>query len=431
MSQQLNPINNGVVPEVQTSVVEQRLNVLSEQYVQINNLGSRPTEWIPTGRPIYRRLPGTSERYQVDFFNFVAESNVLSSNQTLEGIEKVGYVYTPYGDSINGPTSTEVISSEGGRVLLVKAGVILWEYGKTEVLPTLIDLEVMEVLSGKYTLAYQLVYDDAPVPKLYEVEDFSLSGVPMEITSSTDSIIGWRFSPVNAFISDSSRPWSNEDSFFPSYAQPTEAYLQWKVDYGQAYTKVTLRCPSGTAYTGTATLSYVNGTTLSPVSTVDVKKDTTSQYFEFVIDGPEYQTEWNVSFSSLSVSIQSVLVSGSLTLLESQAALAPRASLVMYPANSVPRFIENTQGDRVPATYCLLAEVDVNSSYEIENIEDLRTIIHRDYVPVADWLTKPFDSDLISLYEQVSTYSKSWMSPTESLKQEYASLEKYQVQVEA
>jgi hypothetical protein len=203
------------------------------------------------------------------------------------------------------------------------------------------------------------------------------------------------------------------------------------VDYGQAYTKVTLRCPSGTAYTGTATLSYVNVTTLSPVSTVDVKKDTTGQYFEFVIDGPEYQTEWNVSFSSPSVSIQSVLVSGSLTLLESQAALAPRASLVMYPANAVPRFIENTQGERVSATYCLLANVDVNSSYEIENIEDLRTIIHRDYVPVADWLTKPFDSDLINLYEQVSTYSKSWMSPTESLKQEYASLEKYQVQVEA
>jgi hypothetical protein len=431
MSQQLNPINNGVVPEVQTTVVEQKLNVLSEQYVQIYNLKSRPTEWNPVGRPIYRRLPGTSERYQVDFFNFVAESNVLSSNKTLEGIEKVGYVYIPYGENINGPTSSEVISSQGNKVILVKAGNILWEYGKTEVLPTLIDLKVLEVLSGTYTLAYQLVYDDSPIPKQYSMEDFSLSGQPMEILASTDSITGWRFSAVNAFIFDSAVSWSNEDSFFPSYAQPVDAYLQWKTTYSQAYTKVTLRCPSGTAYSGTATLSYVDGTSLTPVETVSVSKDSASQFFEFVIDSPESQIEWNVSFSSPKVSIQSVLVSGALTLLEPQAAPSPRASLVMYPANALPQSVENTQGELVPATYCLLANVDVNSTYEIEYIEDLRTIIHRDYLPVADWLTKPFDSDLVNLYDQVSTYSTSWMNPDECMKQEYVGLEKYQINVEA
>ncbi len=204
MSQQLRPTDGGVTPEVQTTTTQQTLKVLSEQYVDLNNLRSRPTEWVAGGRPIYRRLPATGERYQVNFFNFVTESNILSSNQTLEGVEKVGYVYTPYGDSINGPTSVEVIASESNQVLLVKAGVILWEYGKTEVLPTLIDLQVLDVLSGKYTLAYQLVYDDAPIPKLYEVEDFSLAGIPMDITASTDPIVGWRFSPVDAFITNTS-----------------------------------------------------------------------------------------------------------------------------------------------------------------------------------------------------------------------------------
>lgn len=431
MSQQLNPTNNGVVPEVQTTTSQQRLNVLSEQYVDINNLQSRPTEWVVDGRPIYRRLPATSERYQVNFFNFVTESNVLSSNKSLEGVEKVGYVYTPYGDSINGPTSTEVIASQGNKVILVKAGVLLWEYGKTEVLPTLIDLEVLDVLSGKYTLAYQLVYDDAPVPKLYEVEDFSLAGTPMSITASTDTVVGWRFSPVNAFITNTTLSWANEDSYFASYAQPTEAYLQWKVDYGQAYTKVLLRCPAGTAYSGTATLSYVNSGVLSPVSTVSVSKDSTGQYFEFEVEFPEYQTEWNVTFSSLTVSVQSVFVSGSLTLLESQAAPSPKAALVMYPANSLPKVVENTQGEKVLAVYCVLAEVDVNSSFEVENVEDRRTIIHLDYEPVADWLTKPFDSDLTNLYEQVSNYPTLWMKPESCLAQEYVGLEKYQVQVEA
>lgn len=431
MSQQLTPINNGVVPEIQTTTTQQTLNVLSRQYVEINNLGSRPTEWVPGGRPVYRRLPATSERYQVNFFNFVTESNVLSSNSTLEGVEKVGYVYVPYGESINGPTSAEVVSSTTKKVVLVKDGTLLWEYGKTHVLPTLIDLEVLEVLSGKYTLAYQLIYDDSPVPKLYEVQDYSLSGTSMEITASTDSVIGWRYPAVSAFTSNSGTFWSNEDSYFPSYSQPTESFIQWSVEYSQSYTKVVLRCPTGTAYSGTATLSYVSSSVNVPVQTVSVSKDTTGQFFEFTLDKPQYQTEWNVTFSSTKVSVQSVLVSGSLTLLERQVAPSPKASLVMYPQNSLPEFVENSNNERVPAVYCVLAEVDVNSSYEVENIEDLRVIIHRDYVPVADWLTSPFDSDLTNLYDQVSNYPTLWMKPETCLTQEYVGLEKYQVQVEA
>jgi hypothetical protein len=202
------------------------------------------------------------------------------------------------------------------------------------------------------------------------------------------------------------------------------------VDYGQAYSKVLLRCPSGTAYTGTATFSYVDGSVLESVSTVSVSRDSSGQYFEFLINSPESQTEWNVTFSSPTVSIQSVRVSGNVTLLETQSSPSPRSTLVMYPSNSLPKFVENTSGERVPASYCVLAEVDVNSAFEVENVEDLRTIIHRDYAPVADWLTKPFDSDLINLYEQVSGYSALWMAPPRCMDQEYAGLTKYKVQVE-
>ena len=429
MSQQLLPRDNGVVPQVQTTTTTPRLNVLSRQFVETYKLQSRPTEWVPGGRPVYRRLPATSERYQVNFFNFVTESNVLSSNQTLTGVEKVGYVYTPYGDSINGPTSTEVVASSTKSTVLVKAGVILWEYGKTEVLPTLIDLRVLDVLSGKYTLAYQLVYDDAPVPKLYEVEDFSLSGTPLTVTASTDSVVGWRYPAVNAFIGNS-LPWSNEDTFYPTFAQPTTALIQWETEYTQSYSKVVLRCPSGTAYDGNATLSYVGSSGSVFVKTVSVSRDSAGQFFEFNVDKPEPQTAWNVEFSSTSVSVQSVSVSGSLTLLEPQAAPSPRAALVMYPAGALPSVVTNTVGETVPATYCVLANVGVNDNFEVESVEDLRTVIHRDYVPVADWLTKPFDQDLTDLYEQVSEYPTLWMSPSACMKQEYNGLEKYQVRVE-
>jgi hypothetical protein len=431
MSQQLTPINGGVVPEVQTTTAQGRLNVLSPQYVEIKGLHSRPTQWVPRGRPIYRRLPGTAETYQVDFFNVVSESNIVGNTFVDKGIDEVGYVYVPYGLSINGPFSSEVVTSESKRDLLIKSGAIVWKYGKVEVLPTIVNMEVLDVLSGKYDLAYQLVYDNSPIPNLYEVSDFALTGLPLDITGSTDETIGWRYPAVNAFLNLSNNFWANEDTYFSPQAQPASAYLQWESELTQAYSKVVLRCPPGTAYSGTATLSYVNGSTLSPVATVGVSSDTQGQYFQFDVGSPNLQTGWNVTFSSLSVSIQSVTVTGAVTLMDSQAALSPRATLVMYPAGTLPKTVVNNQGSEVPATYCLLAEVDVNADYTVTRVQDTRSIIHRDFTPVADWLTAPFDEDLINLYEQVSEYDTTWMAPPSCMRQEYRNLTSGQIIVEA
>lgn len=431
MSQQLTPINGGVVPEVQTTTAPSRLNVLSPQFIKANNLESRPTEWVPGGRPIYRRLPAASETYQVDFFNIVNESNILGNTFVRKGIEEVGYVYVPYGVSINGPFSVEVVASDSERDLLIKSGAIVWKYGKVEVLPTIVNIEVLDVLSGKYEVAYQLVYDDSPVSHLYEVSDFSLTGLPLNITSSTDSVIGWRYPAVNAFEKTAEVFWANEDTYFPFYAQPNSSYLQWKSELTQAYKSLTLRCPSGTAYAGTATLSYVNGSTLTPASTVNISSDSAGQFFEFTFEEPVLQTGWNVTFSSTKISIQSITVSGALTLLEPQASLSPRATLVMYPVGTLPPTVTNAQGEQIPAAYCTLAEVDIDANYTVTRVQDTRSIIHRDFVPVADWLTAPFDEDLIDLYEQVSAYSPLWMAPPSSMKQEYAKLTTDQIIVEA
>jgi hypothetical protein len=102
----------------------------------------------------------------------------------------------------------------------------------------------------------------------------------------------------------------------------------------------------------------------------------------------------------------------------------------MYPAGTLPKTVVNASNQTVPATYCSLAQVDITNTYKVENIQDLRYIIHRDYVPVADWLTKPFDEDLIDLYEQVTDYRPLWMAPPSAMKQEYAALSKNQITVE-
>jgi hypothetical protein len=425
MSQQLVPIDGGV-QEVVTTTNPNRLNVLSQQYITAKKLENRPTEWVPFGRPIYRRLPATSETYQIDFFNIVPAANSAVAAE----VQRIGYTFVPWGEGINGENSMFVSASDSKQDLLIKGGTIVWEYGNTKVLPTIINLPTVDVERSKYDLAYQLVYDDSPVAKLYEVQDFALTGLPLNITSSTDSTVGWRYPAVNAFLNTSTLMWANKDTYLPNYAQPAQSYLQWESELAMAYSTVTLRCPPGTAYTGTASLSYYDGTALTLIETVEIKSDTAGQFFEFTV-GPRFQTGWQVEFSSLDISIQSVTVSGVITLLERQAAASARATLVMYPSGTLPKTVMNSQGDKIPATYCPLAIVDIGLDYAVENIEDTRYVIHRDYTPVADWLTKPFDETLINLYEQVSDYSTLWLAPTTALKQEYLSLEQSQITVEA
>ena len=415
MSQLLTPTGNGITPEVQTTLQSSRINLLSPQYIEAKNLESRPTEWVPGGRPIYRRLPAISETYQIDFFNIVPESNVGPGY-----IEEIGYVFVPWGESALGSSSVLVSVSESKGDLIVSSGNLVWKQGKTFVYPALINLEVLDVLNGKYDLAYQLIYNDEPLPYQYSVTDFALTGLPLTITASTDSITGWRYPAVNAFLDTTTLNWSTEDSYYPSYAQPTSSYIQWDSALAQSYTSITLRCPTGTAYTGTATLYYVNNGVLSEVTSTEVSSDTTGQYFTLNITEQVLQTGWRVEFSSTKISIQSITITGVITLLEKPSVSVPRASLVLYPSGTLP----------VGETFCSLAEITVNNEFQVTKLKDTREIIRRDYTPVADWLTKPFDTDLINLYEEVSTYPTTWMNPPTAMKQEYAGLTQYQVIVE-
>ena len=415
MSQQLTPTNGGLTPEIQTTLRPSRINLLSPQYIEAKNLESRPTEWVPGGRPIYRRLPAISETYQIDFFNIVPESNVGPGY-----IEEIGYVFVPWGESALGSSSVLVSVSESKGDLIVSSGNLVWKQGKTFVYPALINLEVLDVLNGKYDLAYQLIYNDEPLPYQYSVTDFALTGLPLTITASTDSITGWRYPAVNAFLDTTTLNWSTEDSYYPSYAQPTSSYIQWDSALAQSYTSITLRCPTGTAYTGTATLYYVNNGVLSEVTSSEVSSDTTGQYFTLYITEQVLQTGWRVEFSSTKISIQSITITGVITLLEKPSVSVPRASLVLYPSGTLP----------VGETFCSLAEITVNNEFQVTKLKDTREIIRRDYTPVADWLTKPFDTDLINLYEEVSTYPTTWMNPPTAMKQEYAGLTQYQVIVE-
>jgi hypothetical protein len=159
---------------------------------------------------------------------------------------------------------------------------------------------------------------------------------------------------------------------------------------------------------------------LSEVTSTQVSSDTAGQYFTLSVTEQVLQTGWRVEFSSVKVSIQSITVTGVITLLEKPSVSVPRASLVLYPSGTLP----------VGETFCPLAEITVNNEFQVTKLKDTREIIRRDYTPVSDWLTKPFDTDLINLYEEVSIYPATWMNPPTAMKQEYAGLTQYQVIVE-
>jgi hypothetical protein len=84
----------------------------------------------------------------------------------------------------------------------------------------------------------------------------------------------------------------------------------------------------------------------------------------------------------------------------------------MYPQHAIP----------LTSTFCPLANISVDNSYNVTSIQDIRFVIRRDYVPVADWLTQFFDDNLINLYEQVLEYPTTWMNPPTCMKQEYLAL---------
>jgi len=407
MSQLLVPINGGV-DQIITVPVTRGSTTVSPQYIIANSLQPRPTEWVIGGRPIYRRLPAISETYQIDFFNIVTAPNTAA----LAEVEDIGYIYVPWTENSAGPTSIVVSSSESQRDLLICGGRIVWKYGGTDVYPAILNLEDLQIRSGRYYLAYELLFNDDVQQNLYTVGDYALTGLPLTITSSTDSVIGWRHPAVNAFLNTSTNFWASKDTYFPTYAQPAASYLQWGSTLGQAYSQVILRCPPETAYTATASFYYVTTSGLEQFQgTVSPSVDTIGQYYQFNFT-PIFNNGWKVVWSNTDVAIQSVTVTGAITLEKKSAAPSTRAALVMYPTERPP----------ASATYCPLAYVEVDNAFKVTSIEDIRYVIRRDYVPVADWLTRFFDDRLINLYEQVKQYPRFWMSPPSCMKQEYLDL---------
>lgn len=422
MSQFLNPINGGREEIVVNSTPTPGI-FFSKQYTVVNKLLPVPTEWEVGRRPIYDRLPAASERYKLNFG--------LDDNSA--------YPYIPIGQGYTGPTSMVVQTSGENKYLTIQSGNIVWKYGTIPTNPVLIDIELVGMGSAKYLLAYQLYYDDSPIQAQYEVSDFSLSGFRMEIQSGTDVIDGWRYTPQFAFMGDTNLYWTNYDSLFLSYTG--DAYLSWQLPLPCSLNKIVLRCPANTTYTGTATLYYMSCSDTTPGEfcenpvwnfwqTTEVSISNNEQFYEFLIDEPISCNGWKVEWSDSKVSIRDVAVSGIVTLEKKPATMTTNYALVAYPVNAIPDKFTNSLGEEVPLTLCKLAYVDINSAFTVTKIQDIREVVFNSYEPIAEWLTRPWDENLMRLYDQMKNYPEYWMNPTTAMNQEYVNLENFDIEVD-
>lgn len=422
MSQFLNPIDGGIESIVISNTISSG-TYLSEQYTVVNKLSPIPTEWGKGGKPIYDRLPSASERYKIDF-----------------GYDdNVAYPYIPWGQGYTGPTSMAVQTSGENKFLVIQGGNITWKYGTIPTNPVIIDIELVGMGSAKYLIAYQLYYDDSPVQSQYEVSDFSLSGFRMDIKSNTDSETGWRYTPQYAFLGDSTLYWTNYDSLFLSYSSPAE--LAWQLPLPCLFNKITLKCPANTSHTGTATLYYMSCQDAEPGEfcenpvwnfwqTVEVSKSGTEQFFEFSIEDSFFCNGWKVEWSDPKVSIRDVAVSGIVTLSKKPATMTTNYTLVAYPTNSVPDKFTNSLGEEVPIILCKLAYVDINSSFTVTQLQDIREVVTNSYEPIAEWLTRPWDNSLMNLYNQFSNFPEYWMSPPTCMNNEYLKIAEFDADVD-
>jgi len=422
MSQTLTPIDGGR-KDIVTSTSSPGI-YLSKQYVSAFGLQSRPSEWYTSGRPIYDRLPQASGNYKIPFGSD----------------EYDAFVYIPLGESSLGRKSLNVVSSgDNNEFLTIQAGNVVWRKGTIPMNPVIINLEELGMWNTKYLLAYRMYFDDSPRVFQYEVEEFSLIGQDLAVSSSTEDLPGWRYTSDLAFSGIESRPWSNLDPMFPD--EQNSAFLEWQFPYSQSLTRLKLRCPSGKVASGSATLftmvcedppeegEYCQNYSWLYEEVTTPAQDELGFYYEFIFPEASVNKGWRVQWESQDVSIHRILVDGVVSLKRTPEEGVSVSELVAFPENSAPDSIDTGEGGTVRATYCNLALVDVDREFKVSKITDLRQIVSTDYTPISDWLTQPWDDNLSEFFRVFNSYTPLWMNPVSAMKEEYRKLTEKSVEV--
>ncbi len=437
MSQELVPVSNasgtsGLTPTIVTAPLQTRRTALSNEFKEVRKLSLQPTQWVPSGRPIYRRLPAVGETYQVDFFS--------------DG--DIGFTFIPSGGDQFGPGSMYVSQSDNLDALLIYDGVVVWKEGTTPVPKTIVDFREIGLESGRFLVCYQLIFDDAPEPLPFQITDFSLAGQDFDSNDSASAIFlansvpnsnAWPYPASYAFTpSGSGLLWKNYLDLvnqvpqstagvipgLPEAYQPLQCWLEWSSPLPWKLDNIVLRTPL-LGSLPPASLYFKENDEWVLVQTNPVSTDSTGNFWQFQTDNVP-QSNWRVEWPDYTkMEVHDITVSGLIYLNSRPSTERARAQLAIYPTNLVPE----------DETLCRLAIINVNEFELQKNArgeilkEDIRNIANRDYEPIADWLTEYWDEQLTRNQEKVAAYAPGFMAPPTLLKLSYVDLEKYGVAI--
>lgn len=344
-----------------------KIKLYDQKALRVKGLIPTKTPWgREDGRPIYDRLPSGAETYQIQ-----SPDNVLVY---LEG----------------NPQSLAVGAwQESPSVLVIQSGKLTWEHGQVPIEAYAVNVKALGLQDGDFQVGYYLDYvqEEFLPEQVIEEDNISLSRSLCLFESSKPGInqlfqnflsgVRWETSSDREewFAIDFSRPVLPRSFNFSANIDP-------------------IKLTSYSLYSSNDAIVWEfesSGNILQGQTSVFVNRNLAKQYWKFYFSGG---------------------IAGFLSMGYSGQAVYPDTR----PSGKISRatpFIDNKFAE-LEQIGIVLGYITIKNGEIIQTVDARRTT-EISYEPVAKWLTTFQDERLKSLFEDVSNYSKRFLSPTEGL----------------
>ena len=375
--------------------------VYSEEAVEALKLSPYKTVWgFDFGRPVYDRLPAIEEGYKVAYDR-----------------DQPRVYINPEANRAIGVNTIEVKRDQRKFAQLnIQGGQITWKEGMVKVDPVEVDTNEFNQGYGLPVGTYQVVYriiparelDDSPIPQHVEVkvENSTISDAYLDFKASSETSAHLDYYAIDTV--------ETTNAWWPSVNAETGGYdtgADFTLDFGAEVR------PEGLTVHG-------DNVKLADAKCALYGSDEGILWFledeQESVDGTWFLSNsfhrrrylrtffWDGHASIITFDYTGTLYYQDRRVREKQ-----------YVAVLVVKdMFEEVKGD-----YLTLATFEIQQLGVIKNLRDLRQVTYVKYEPVASWLTQFHDDNLRCLFDVVTNYNRTSMTPMSAAKYMYAELE--------
>jgi len=363
-----------------------KVQVLNEEAARIKRIAPVPTVWgRADGLPIYNRLPGISQGFQLEYF----------------GEKDNGLVYVdPQFGTTRGPGSLEVGAwTEDQHILLFESGTITWQHGQIQTDTLAIDLRTIVdggVQDGVYQAGYYIDYarPEDPPDGVFDVENYSLGGSASLYEANRTA----PYRPVSAmFSSFEDGSWSPTE-YAVAGKYPDASYVD--IDFTVPVVAREFKLSVAEPLLGTAKCALYSSID-AIVWHIEDSREPEDLGWTVRGNSDGGRRYWKLFFWDGTAEVTSVLYTGQ--------AVYPNQRPV-GSVTIVQPFLEGKFDQLEPRPYIVLATLEVKEQAVVETTDE-RNFTSVKYEPVAKWLTDFQDNSLRELFTSIEKYSAEYMSP--------------------